>query len=79
MRGIGLFFGGIGLQGRNVNQKLVDPHPVPRYPDCQYSGNAALDGYERIDRANPKMQGREHIIDGVIGVEPRGPSEDFEQ
>lgn len=77
MRGMGLFIG--GLQGRNVNQKLEDPHPVPRYPDCQHSGNAALDGYTRIDRADPEMQGREHIIDGVIGTVPRGPSMDFEQ
>lgn len=77
MRGFGLFIG--GLQGRNVNLLLDDPHPVPRYPDCQHTGNAALDGYTRIDRADPKMQGHEDIIDGVVGVVPRGPDQSFEQ
>jgi hypothetical protein len=78
MRSLGLFIGTFG-GGRNVNQKLEDPHPVPRYPDCQYCGDAGLDGYELIDRASPTAQGREHIIEGVIGTVPRGPSEDFEQ
>lgn len=78
MLGLGLFFGG-AMQGRNVNTKLKDPHPVRRYPDCQHSGNAGLDGYTRISRADPTNQGRERLPPGAIEYVSRGPSEDFEQ
>jgi len=77
MRTLGLFIG--GNAGRNVNFLLENPHPVPRYPDCQHSGNAGLDGYTRIERTHPEAQGHHGHVPGIIGVVPRGPDQSFEQ
>jgi hypothetical protein len=82
MRDLGLFYDNVGptvRTTRNIPYKLEDPHPVERYPDCQHSGNAGLDGYTLIDRCHPRNQGREYPVQGVIGRYHLGPSEDFEQ
>ena len=76
MRGLGLFF---GHKSRNDPVKLNDPRPIPRYEDPQHSGNAALDGYSLLSRADPDRQGSPPQVAGQEGTMNLGPAEDFEQ
>jgi hypothetical protein len=78
MRGIGLFFGGMNGK-RNDPVKVVDPHPVHDYGDDVEKGNAGLDGYTCLSRANPNAQGSPPPVAGVIGPVYNGPANDFEQ
>ena len=59
MRMINVF---LGSARRNDGIKLADPHPVPRYADSVHSGNAGLDGYTLLSRADPTRQGQAPFV-----------------
>ena len=75
MRG-GLFF---GMAKRNDPYKLVDPHPIADYGDDVCSGNAGLDGFTCLSRAQPTAQGSAPAVAGTIGPAYQGPDQSFEQ
>ena len=74
----GLFFLG-SRHTRNDPVRLVDPHPVERYPDDIETGNAGRDGFTILSKASPDMQGEPPAVEGAIGPAYQGPSQDFEQ
>lgn len=77
MRGLGLFF---GSNRRNDPVKLEDPRPVADYGTASLeSGNAGLDGFTVLSRANPDAQGNPPPVKGVVGAVYRGPDQSFEQ
>ncbi len=76
MRGLGLFF---GVVKRNVPLELVNPHPVKDLGDDVHSGNAGLDGFSALSRADPNRQGDAPFVKGIIGRTYMGPDESFEQ
>lgn len=78
MRGIGFFLG--GRARRNDPIRVENPHPVADYgtKDLE-SGNAGLDGFTVLSRANPNAQGNPPAVKGVIGPVYSGPDESFEQ
>lgn len=77
MRGLGLFF---GSARRNDPIKLEDPHPVADYGTKSLeSGNAGLDGFTVLSRANPNAQGNPPPVKGVVGPVYWGPDQSFEQ
>ncbi len=73
----GLFFGGSAK--RNDPIKLVDPHPIENYGDSVQTGNAGLDGFTALSKANPRAQGSPPPVSGVIGPVYEGPDQSFEQ
>lgn len=79
MRGLGLFYGGMNGK-RNDPVKVEDPHPVTDYgtKDLE-SGNAGLDGFTVLSRANPNAQGSPPPVKGVVGPVYNGPDQSFEQ
>jgi hypothetical protein len=77
MRGLGLFF---GSNRRNDPIKMENPHPVTDYgTKDEQSGNAGLDGFTCLSRADPNAQGNPPSVKGVIGPVYRGPDQSFEQ
>ena len=80
MRGMGLFF---GRATRNVNYLLEDPHPINRYGDPYKgdvtSGDAGLDGYSTLSRADADRAGDPPSVQGTVGRTYRGPDASFEQ
>ena len=77
MRGLGLFF---GSARRNDPIKLEDPHPIADYgTKALESGNAGLDGFTALSKANPNAQGNPPPVKGSLGPAYQGPSQDFEQ
>lgn len=77
MRGLGFFF---GTARRNDPIKLEDPHPIADYGTKSLeSGNAGLDGFTVLSRANPNAQGNPPPVKGVIGPVYQGPDQSFEQ
>lgn len=77
MRGIGMFF---GTSKRNQPVKLTDPHPIADYgTKALESGNAGLDGYTVLSKANPNAQGNPPPVKGVDGPVYWGPDQSFEQ
>jgi hypothetical protein len=76
MRGLGSFF---GTEKRNRPVKLVDPRPVPRYPDNVHTGNVGLDGFELLSKADPDRAGSRPFVHGTEGPVFRGPDDSFEQ
>jgi hypothetical protein len=76
MRGLGLFF---GVVRRNDPVRLADPRPIPNYgtKDLE-SGNAGLDGYTVLSRADPNAQGNPPWV-GALGYSHQGPDQSFEQ
>lgn len=77
MRGLGMFF---GSNRRNDPVKLENPHPKTDYGTSSLeSGNAGLDGYTVLSRANPNAQGNPPPVKGVVGPVYRGPDQSFEQ
>lgn len=77
MRGLGLFFGGIVK--RNVPLELVNPHPVKNLGDDVCKGNAGLDGFSVLSKADPRAQGNAPFVNGIIGRAYMGPDESFEE
>jgi hypothetical protein len=76
MRMLGMFF---GRATRNDNYKLDDPHPINTYTDSQCCGNAGLDGFTVLSRADPDRQGDPPNVKGTAGRVYRGPDNSFEQ
>jgi hypothetical protein len=80
MRGLGLYF---GPQKRNDNYILEDPHPVTLYGDLYKtdvtSGDAGLDGFSCLSRADPDRMGDPPSVQGTLGRAHRGPDSSFEQ
>lgn len=76
MRGLGLFF---GIVKRNVPIRLEDPHPVKDLGDDVQTGNAGLDGFTVLSKANPNAQGDPPPVKGTLGRAYMGPDESFEQ
>lgn len=77
MRGLGFFMGG---GKRNGLVRLEDPHPVADYGTKDVdSGNAGLDGFTVLSRANPNAQGNPPSVKGVVGPVYQGPDQSFEQ
>jgi hypothetical protein len=77
MRGI-TFFG--GSRRRNDPVRLEDPHPIPNYGTHSLeSGNAGLDGFTTLSRADPNAQGNPPPVKGTVGPTYRGPDNSFEQ
>lgn len=69
-----------GTARRNDPVKLVDPHPVEDHGRASIeSGNAGLDGFTCLARANPDMAGNRPSVKGTIGPVYRGPDNSFEQ
>lgn len=78
MRGFGMFFGGPAR--RNQPLKLIDKHPVTDYGTKSLeSGNAGLDGFTVLSRANPDAQGNPPRVAGTDGPVYQGPDQSFEQ
>lgn len=77
MRGFGLFFGS-GAK-RNDPVKLENPHPVVDYGNDVTTGNAGLDGFTVLSRANPDAQGDPPPVKGTLGRAYQGPDHSFEQ
>lgn len=77
MRGLGLFYGGIAR--RNDPVKLENPHPVADYGDDVCTGNAGLDGFSLLSKADPNAQGNPPFVKGVVGPVHQGPDQSFEQ
>lgn len=78
MRGLGFFLGGRAT--RNDPVRLVDPRPIANYGTHDLeTGNAGLDGYTTLSRAQPDAQGTPPHVSGVIGPSYRGPDQSFEQ
>lgn len=76
MRGFGYF----GSARRNQPVKLADPHPVADHGRTSMeSGNAGLDGFTVLSRANPEAQGCPPSVEGVVGPVYQGPDQSFEQ
>jgi hypothetical protein len=75
MRGFGLFF---GASRRNDPVKLENPRPDER-PHRLDTGNAGLDGYTVISRADANAQGNPPPVKGVVGPSYQGPDQSFEQ
>lgn len=73
---LGLFFGNAK---RNENYVLEDPRPIPRQDNTIHSGNAGLDGYTVLSRADPDAQGSPPPVEGTLGRTHRGPDQSFEQ
>jgi hypothetical protein len=72
-----MFFGG---SRRNDPIKVNDPRPLPDYGTSSLeSGNAGLDGYTVLSRANPNAQGNPPPVKGVVGPVYQGPDASFEQ
>lgn len=77
MRGFGSFFGGAK---RNGPIKLENPHPVTDYgTNSLESGNAGLDGFTILSRANPNAMGNPPPVKGTVGPVYWGPDQSFEQ
>ena len=76
MRMINLF---LGRATRNDPVRLEDPRPIPRYADSVTSGDAGLDGFTVLSRANPERQGDAPAVQGSLGPTYFGPAEDWEQ
>ena len=75
-RMVNLFYGRVS---RNDPIRLEDPHPILNYGDDQHSGNASVDGYSVLSRAQPDNQGRAPMVAGAIGQAYQGPANDWEQ
>lgn len=75
MRMIGAFFGMPAK--RNDPIKLEDPHPVTRYGKHLDTGNAPLDGYSVLARAQPGYPSGE--VGGQEGRAYDGPADQWEQ
>lgn len=77
MRGMGYFF---GSARRNQPVKLENPHPVTNYGTSSLeSGNAGLDGFTVLSKAEPNRQGQAPPVAGTVGPVYWGPSQDWEQ
>jgi hypothetical protein len=76
MRGLGLFF---GVASRNDPVRLSDPHPLTNYGDDVEKGNAGLDGFTVLSRADPRSQGSPPLVNGALGRAYQGPDQSFEQ
>lgn len=76
MRGLGLFF---GAATRNDPLRLRDRRPVTRYEHQLDSGDAGLDGYSVLTRANPRYAGQMPMTGEQEGFTHRGPDNSFEQ
>lgn len=78
MRGYGMFFGRPAR--RNQPIKLEDPHPVADYGTKSLeSGNAGLDGFSVLSKADPNAQGNPPPVKGTAGPVYWGPDQSFEQ
>jgi hypothetical protein len=75
MRMLGAFFGAPAK--RNDPIKLEDPHPVHRLERRLDTGNAGLDGYTVLARAQPGSPSPP--VKGQEGRAYMGPNEDWEQ
>lgn len=73
----GFFF---GSARRNQPVRLENPRPVTNYgtKDLE-SGNAGLDGFSVLSRANPNAQGNPPPVKGTVGPVFQGPDQSFEQ
>jgi hypothetical protein len=77
MRGLGFFFG--GTSKRNQRLLLEDPHPVTDYgTKDEESGNAGLDGFTVLSKANPNDQGNPPPVKGVVRPIYSGPDMAFD-
>lgn len=72
----GLF---LGNAKRNENYLLEDPRPIPRQEDTVCCGDAGLDGFTVLSRADPNAQGSPPSVQGTVGRTFRGPDQSFEQ
>ncbi len=76
MRGIGLYF---RRACRNDPIELVNPRPIESFGQQSIeSGNAGLDGFTVLSRADPQAQGNPPPVKGVVGPVYRGPDQSFE-
>lgn len=73
---LGMFW---GSPKRNENYILEDPRPIERQPSTIESGNAGLDGFTVLSRADPDAQGSPPSVQGTVGRTHRGPDSSFEQ
>lgn len=74
----GFFFSAAAT--RNDPVRLVDPRPIADYGTHNLeSGDAGLDGFTILSRAQPDRQGAPPPVAGVIGPSYRGPDQSFEQ
>lgn len=71
----GLFF---GSASRNDPIKLTPGHPPQRFYQLE-TGNAGLDGYSVLTKADPERAGRLPPASGTEGQTYRGPDQSFEQ
>lgn len=69
-----------GSARRNQPVQLENPHPVADHGRASIeSGNAGLDGFSVLSRANPDAQGSPPPVKGVVGPVYMGPDNSFEQ
>ncbi|MGP0093116.1 MAG: hypothetical protein ACLPKB_24725 [Xanthobacteraceae bacterium] len=72
----GLFF---ASNKRNDPLELDDPRPLRRMTASEPTGDAALDGFTVLSRADPKRAGSPPPVPGTVGPVYRGPDQSFEQ
>lgn len=76
MRGFGFY----GSARRNQPVRLENPHPIADHGRASIeSGNAALDGYTVLSRADADAQGCPPAVKGTVGPIYQGPDSSFEQ
>lgn len=74
-------FGTFGFgdkKARGDNWTLQDMHPVERYPDTVHTGNAVLDGFVRLSKADPNYQGAPPAVAHTVGITRQGPDFSFD-
>lgn len=77
MRSFGLF---LGSNRRNDPVKLENPRPHEDFGRASIeSGNAGLDGFTTLSRADSNAQGSPPPVKGVVGPVYQGPDQSFEQ
>lgn len=73
------FFGGMNARKRNDPVKLVEKHPHHDMGDDVHTGNAMLDGFSLLSKADPDRQGSPPPVEGQDGPCYQGPDQSFEQ
>ena len=76
MRMIGFF----GSARRNDPVRLENPRPLPETGRTAIeTGDAGLDGFTVLSRADANAQGNPPPVKGVVGPAYQGPDNSFEQ
>lgn len=64
---------------RNGNWELENRRPIATFDDAVQTGNAGLDGFSTLSRADPNRQGDPPAVSGTVGPVHQGPDTSFEQ